>query len=133
MESNNKEQVLFCQKNVSHALVLFMSVPYRITIRVSEGTLKKLEKLVENYHYESVSDVIRKAIDDLIEKNYKEEGIEKLRVTVPKSFLERLNIKMEADEDLPLEDIIKTAIREYTSKKMKDEMKELSDELNRKE
>ena len=110
-----------------------MSVPYRITIRVSEGTLKKLEKLVENYHYESVSDVIRKAIDDLIEKNYKEEGIEKLRVTVPKSFLDRLNIKMQADEDLPLEDIIKAAIREYTSSKMKDEMKELSDELNRKE
>ncbi len=38
-----------------------MPVPYRITIRVAQDTLRKLEKLVESYDYESVSDIIRKA------------------------------------------------------------------------
>ncbi|MCL4342695.1 MAG: ribbon-helix-helix domain-containing protein [Candidatus Thermoplasmatota archaeon] len=110
-----------------------MSVPYRITIRVSESTMKKLEQLVESYHYESVSDVIRKAIDVLIERDYKDQGIEHLNVTVSRSLLDELNIKMETEETLPLEDIIKAALREYTSREMKKEMKELMDELKEKD
>ncbi len=110
-----------------------MSVPYRITIRVSEGTMKKLEQLVESYHYESVSDVIRKAIDVLIERDYKDQGIEKLNVTVSRSLLDELNIKMESEETLPLEDIIKAALREYASREMKKEMKALMKELDGKD
>ena len=47
-----------------------MSVPYRITIRVSEDLLDQLQEIVEKNHYSSVSEAIRLAISEFITKNH---------------------------------------------------------------
>ena len=44
-----------------------MSVPYRVTVRISKNTMNQLEELVENYQYDNVSDVVRKAVDEFVE------------------------------------------------------------------
>ena len=46
-----------------------MSVPYRITIRVSEDLIEKLQEIVDKQNYSSISDAIREAINDFIKKN----------------------------------------------------------------
>ena len=47
-----------------------MAVPFRITVRVSEETMEKLEELVDSFNFDSVSDVIRKSIEEFIDRHY---------------------------------------------------------------
>ena len=53
-----------------------MAVPYRITIRLSEEDMQKMESLLDKYNFESISDIIRMAIRQFMEK-YDDEGINK--------------------------------------------------------
>ncbi len=45
-----------------------MAVPYRITIRVSEDLVKKLQDIVNRGKYDTISDAIREAINDFIKR-----------------------------------------------------------------
>ena len=46
-----------------------MSVPYRITIRVSEDLINQLQEIVEKNQYSSISEAIRLAISEFITRN----------------------------------------------------------------
>ena len=96
-----------------------MSVPYRITIRVSQETMKKLEKLVESYDYESVSDIIRKAIDEFVERNYKEKP-KKVDLMIPRKVLDSLSDDLGSKSSISLDDLIRAVLREYTSRQLEE-------------
>ncbi|MCL4332122.1 MAG: ribbon-helix-helix protein, CopG family [Candidatus Thermoplasmatota archaeon] len=102
-----------------------MPVPYRITIRVSNETMKKLEKLVESYDYESVSDIIRKAIDEFVERNYREQP-KKVDLMIPKKVLENLSDDLEAKSSISLDDLIRAVLREYTSRQLEEKARKLT-------
>ncbi|MFG1519920.1 MAG: ribbon-helix-helix domain-containing protein [Thermoplasmataceae archaeon] len=104
---------------------MILSVPYRITIRVSEDTMRKLEELVESYNFESVSDVVRKAIQDLIQRN--ETGkARKMDISISKRVLENLNREVTDESPLSLDDLVKAVLREYTSRVLNEEVDKLT-------
>lgn len=102
-----------------------MSVPYRITIRVSQETMKKLEKLVESYDYESVSDIIRKAIDEFVERNYREKP-KKVDLMIPRKVLDSLSDDLGSKSSISLDDLIRAVLREYTSRQLEERAQKLT-------
>ena len=66
-----------------------MSVPYRITVRVSKETMDQLEDLVESFQYENVSDIVRRAIDEFIERNYRKGPTTKIDLVLPKRMIQQ--------------------------------------------
>lgn len=87
--------------------------------------MRKLEELVESYNFESVSDVVRKAIQELIERN--ESGkAKKMDISISKRVLENLNREVTEDSPLTLDDLVKAVLREYTSKVLNEEVDKLT-------
>ncbi|MCL4359456.1 MAG: ribbon-helix-helix domain-containing protein [Candidatus Thermoplasmatota archaeon] len=103
-----------------------MSVPYRITVRISEQVMQKLEDMVENFQYESVSDIIRLAISEFIEKNEGKGGTSKVDLVLPKKILEELEKDVDTGGAISLEDLIRLVLRDYTLKKVNKEIDEIS-------
>lgn len=56
-----------------------MAVPYRITIRLSEDDMDRMERLLDRYNYESISEIIRIALREFLEKMTMKELIKKLK------------------------------------------------------
>ncbi len=102
-----------------------MSVPYRITVRISEETMEKLVELVDMYRYESISDLIRKAIDDLLEKNYgpRKRNVEMLKA---KEILRTVDDEIDKNESISLEDLLELVIREYTYRVLGGEIRDIT-------
>lgn len=102
-----------------------MSVPYRITVRISEETMEKLTELVDTYRYESVSDLIRKAIDDLVERHYGK-GAESPELQISRDTLKSIENEIDTNPTLSLDDVLKIVIREYTYRKMNSEIQKMA-------
>lgn len=103
----------------------FMSVPYRITVRISEETMEKLTELVDTYRYESVSDLIRKAIDDLVEQHFGKENVS-AEPGISRDTLKSIESEIDSNPTLSLDDVLKIVIREYTYRKMNTEMEKMT-------
>jgi CopG family nickel-responsive transcriptional regulator len=87
--------------------------------------MRKLEELVESYNFESVSDVVRKAIQDLIQRN--ESGkARKMDISISKRVLENLNREVTDESPLSLDDLVKAVLREYTSRVLNEEVDKLT-------
>ena len=107
-----------------------MSVPYRVTVRISEETMEKLEELVSNFQFENVSDIIRKAIDEFIERNYSKGPTSKVDVILPRKILKDLETDVNSGAAINLEDLIRVILRDYTLKRVNREIDELSSQEN---
>lgn len=107
-----------------------MSVPYRVTVRISEETMDKLENLVESMQFENISDIIRKSIDEYIERNYKGGKASKVNLLVPQKILNDLEKDVESGAAISLDDLIRIILRDYTLKRLNDEIDEISRQEN---
>lgn len=103
-----------------------MSVPYRITVRISEETMEKLTELVDAYQYESVSDIIRRAVDDLIEKNYGSRTSHGKYLT-RKEISEFVNERLDEEPQLTLDDLISIILKEYSYRRYNKEIEKLTE------
>ncbi|MCL4335361.1 MAG: ribbon-helix-helix domain-containing protein [Candidatus Thermoplasmatota archaeon] len=103
-----------------------MSVPYRITVRISEETMEKLTELVDAYQYESVSDLIRRAVDDLIEKNYGPRS-NRGKYLTRKEISEFVNERLDEDPQLTLDDLIAIILKEYSYRRYNKEIAKLTE------
>ncbi|MDS0256323.1 ribbon-helix-helix domain-containing protein [Thermoplasmatales archaeon AK] len=110
-----------------------MSVPYRITVRISKETMSQLEELVENYQYETVSDVIRRAIDEFIERNYRKGPTSKIDLVLPKRVLQGLEKDVSEGTAISLEDLIRIILRDYTLNKLNKEIEDIGKQENAKQ
>ncbi|MHB1440255.1 MAG: ribbon-helix-helix domain-containing protein [Cuniculiplasma sp.] len=91
-----------------------MAVPYRITIRLSEDDMNKLEKLLDKYNYESISEIIRVALRQFIDK-FDEEGTnKKIEVQLTKKMVDDLNVLLQRGEAISIDDLIRSVLKEYT-------------------
>ncbi|MEM0139439.1 MAG: ribbon-helix-helix domain-containing protein [Ferroplasma sp.] len=95
-----------------------MSVPYRITIRVSEDLVKQLEEIVAKNNYDSVSEAIRVAISDFINKN-KTATTSKVDLKLPKNIYENLENEVKNGNAISVNDLIRFILREYAKQKQK--------------
>lgn len=107
-----------------------MSVPYRVTVRISGETMEKLEQLVESMQFENISDIIRKSIDEFIDRNYKGGKASKVNILVPQKILTDLEKDVESGAAISLDDLIRIILRDYTLKRLNDEIDEISRQEN---
>lgn len=95
-----------------------MSVPYRITIRLSESDMINMESIMDKYNFESVSEIIRVALREFIEK-YLDSGLSKrIEVQLTKRMVNDLNSIIETGEAISIDDLIRSVLKEYTAKKV---------------
>ena len=102
-----------------------MSVPYRITVRVSEETMEKLEELVDLFNFDSVSDVIRKAVDEFIDRNYSSTSKKKVDLLIPRNVIDEVQEEVDQVDKISLEDLVRIVLKNYTARKINEEMKNL--------
>ncbi len=95
-----------------------MSVPYRITIRVSEDLIEKLQEIVDKQNYSSISDAIREAINDFIKKN-EDNKITDVDLKLPGKIYEQLETEVRNGNAVSIEDLIRIILREYAKAKTK--------------
>ncbi len=105
-----------------------MSVPYRITVRVSKETMDQLEDLVESFQYENVSDIVRRAMDEFIERNYRKGPTTKIDLVLPKRMVQDLEKDLDQGTAISLDDLIRVILRDYTLNRMNKEIGEISKE-----
>ena len=102
-----------------------MSVPYRITVRVYEDTMEKLEELVDLFNFDSVSDVIRKAVDEFIDRNYSSTSKKKVDLLIPRNVIDEVQEEVDQVDKISLEDLVRIVLKNYTARKINEEMKNL--------
>jgi CopG family nickel-responsive transcriptional regulator len=103
-----------------------MAVPYRITIRLSEEDMQKMESLLDKYNFESISDIIRMALRQFMEK-YDDEGInKKVEVQLTRKMVDDLNSLLARGDAISIDDLIRSVLKEYTKSTLTRE-KERSD------
>lgn len=107
-----------------------MSVPFRITVRLSKETMDQLEELVDSFQYETVSDIVRRAIDEFIERNYRKGPTSKIDLVLPKKMITELETELDQGSAISLDDLIRVILRDYTLNKINKEIKEISKEEN---
>ena len=61
-----------------------MTVGERITIRISEEQLRLIQDMIDSGKADSISDVIRAALEEYLGKFYSPENVRKLTVDLPK-------------------------------------------------
>lgn len=90
-----------------------MSVPYRITIRVSEEDLDRLMKIREKNKYETISEVIRDAIKEFMEKYDEGTTVKNVQVKLTNRMIENLNAIIQRGDAISIEELIRTILKEY--------------------
>jgi len=100
----------------------------RVTIRLPNSLLQKLEELVEQGRYHNKSDAIRAAIELFLSTEITPPHVEKFTLEVPKANVSKLQELVNAGDSLSVADAIRDAIKEYTKlrvQKMVEEYEEI--------
>jgi Arc/MetJ-type ribon-helix-helix transcriptional regulator len=90
----------------------------RVTIRIPTERLDVLNGLVKDGRYDTISDVIRAAIDNFLENQFAPEYIKRLTIELPKGNVVKLEELVQSGDSVSLEDAIRNAVREYIRRKV---------------
>ncbi len=90
-----------------------MNSQERVTLRLSSDTLKILTSLVDSGEFSNISDVIRAAVDEFIDKRFTPENIAKISVDLPKTKVIELESLVRSGDSVSLDDAVRNAVREY--------------------
>jgi CopG family nickel-responsive transcriptional regulator len=95
-----------------------MSVPYRITIRVSEDLISQLQEIVDKNQYSSISEAIRVAISEFITKN-RNNAPSKIDLKLPRNIYTELEEEVSNGNAISVNDLIRFILKEYAKGKTK--------------
>jgi len=95
-----------------------MSVPYRITIRVSEDLVNQLQEIVERNQYSSISEAIRLAVSEFITRN-RTNATSKVDLKLPRNIYTELEEEVNNGNAISVNDLIRFILREYAKGKTK--------------
>jgi Arc/MetJ-type ribon-helix-helix transcriptional regulator len=90
----------------------------RVTIRIPTERLAVLTDLVKSGEYDTISDVIRAAIDTFLENQFTPEYIRRLTLELPKGNVVKLEELVKGGDSVSIEDAIRNAIREYIRRRV---------------
>ncbi len=91
----------------------------RVTVRLPLEYLQKLEEIQKKLGEKTLSDVIRQALDEYIQKQLPPENITVITLQLPKSLALKLETLISRGLDaVSVEEAIRNAIREYLEKKL---------------
>jgi metal-responsive CopG/Arc/MetJ family transcriptional regulator len=93
----------------------------RITVRLPAEYLDKLEKIQKKLDEKTLSDVIRRALDEYIQKELPPENLTVITLQLPKSLTLKMDALIKQGIDaVNLEEAIRNAIRDYLEKKLRE-------------
>ena len=94
----------------------------RVTIRIAKDDIDKMQDLVLSGQFDTITDIIRDAISELLERYYPPENVEKVTVDLPKNNAVQLETLVNDGDSISIDDAIRNAVREYTRTRLaKDE------------
>jgi len=96
----------------------------RITVRVSQEMAKKIQQLVDNKEYKNTSEIIRIALERLLEEEVSPPNIERIAVTLPKGSVVKLEELVHGGDAVSINDAIREAVREYTRSRFEELIRE---------
>lgn len=85
----------------------------RVTIRIPAERLDALHRLVERGEFDTISDVVRAAIENFLDQHFAPEYISKLTIELPRGNVIRLEELVQKGDSVSIEDAIRNAVREY--------------------
>ena len=91
-----------------------MKDPERVTVRMPGEAYELMQQLIDGDKFENVSDVIRAAVEEFLEKRFTPENVEKVTVDLPKTKVLELESLVRDGDSISLDDAIRNAVREYT-------------------
>lgn len=90
----------------------------RVTIRLDQESLTTLESLVSSGKYANISDVMRTAIEQFIDRNFSPKHIQKVTVELPKGNAIELQKLVKKGDSVSVDDAIRNAVREYLRRRL---------------
>lgn len=105
----------------------------RVTVRLSAATVKGIKALMKTGDYQTVSDVIRIAIEEFLERKFSPENISKFMIALPKGNVDDLQGLVKGGDSVSMDDAIRNAVREYIRLRVASMMKDSQDKDGSKE
>jgi len=102
-----------------------MSDTERITVRLPNESVRRLQTLVDQGDYSTVSEAIRAAIDAFIDTTFTPDHIERVTVELPKGNVIELNALVKEGDSVSIDDAIRNAVREYTRNRVTKALREM--------
>ena len=99
-----------------------MTVGERVTIRISEEQLRLIQDMIDSGRSESISDVIRAALEEYLSKFYSPENVRKLTVVLTKGSVMELESLIKDGNAVSIDDAIRVAVREYTRERTRSKL-----------
>jgi Arc/MetJ-type ribon-helix-helix transcriptional regulator len=90
----------------------------RVTIRIPPEKIHSLQTLVKRGEFDTISDVIRTAIDRFIDQKFAPDYIRKLMIELPKGNVVDLQSLVKSGDSVSIEDAIRNAVREYVRRRV---------------
>lgn len=91
----------------------------RITVRLPADKLALLQSLVGTEDYDNLSDIVRQAVEEFIDRKYTPDNISKVTVDLPKGNVLELESLIKNGDSVSMDDAIRNAVREYTRARAK--------------
>ncbi|MEW5937684.1 MAG: CopG family transcriptional regulator [Candidatus Thermoplasmatota archaeon] len=95
----------------------------RVTIRIPAEKLEVLQNLVSAGAYDTLSDVVRAAIDNFVEEKLTPGHIERMTVEFPKGNIVELEELVHSGDSVSIEDAVRNAVREYLRARLTKEVR----------
>lgn len=92
----------------------------RITIRLPREYLENLEKLIKAGEYDTLSDAIRAAIKELLDRKFTPSYLERRSVDLPRGAMDKLEELVKKGDSIDVEDAIRNAVREYVRHRLRE-------------
>ena len=91
-----------------------MTIGERVTIRITEEQLRLVQDMIAKGTADSISDVVRMALDEYLSRFYSPENVKKLMIDLPKGSVMELETLVKGGDAVSIDDAIRNAVREYT-------------------
>ncbi|MEM3851669.1 MAG: ribbon-helix-helix protein, CopG family [Methanomassiliicoccales archaeon] len=91
---------------------------HRVTIRLDDHSVAALQSLVTSGKYPNISEVMRAAIAQFIDRNFAPKHIEKITVELPRGNAVELQKLVRKGDSVSIDDAIRNAVREYLRRRL---------------
>lgn len=86
----------------------------RVTIRITKEQLLLIQNLIDSGKFDTMTDVVKGALDEFLGKYFSPENIQKVTVDLPKGNMIQLEELVRDGDSISIDDAIRNAVREYT-------------------
>lgn len=95
-----------------------MAATDRVTVRLSAEQIALIQHLVDSGEFETVTDVVREAMDQFLSTRFSPENIRRIMVEIPKDSALKLETLVNDGDSVSFDDAIRNAVREYTRSRL---------------